>query len=210
MRLPASCAWTGNCLASGKHMAKSGQGRRTTLDSKVASSRGRRYQVQGPVRSTPTFCCASTAFDLDGLVAQVRGATVRIRPQEARLLSLLHQNAGRVVSYAELVGFLYGERIAQDVLMARLKALVSDVRRRFGPDIQSALRTAPRMGLVLHVERSEPALNERMCSDPYSARLAVCDAPPSAAATSQVGQRRQSHAGALTLATTRLLLTETS
>jgi hypothetical protein len=129
----------------------------------------RRYRATPSAANRPTFQCGMAAFSLDLLVAFVGGRAVRIRPQEARLLSILFRSAGRIVPYDELHSALYGDRIPADACRARLKSLVADVRRRFGSDMQAALLTAPGQGLLLQLNGENAFDGLEPCSIPAGA-----------------------------------------
>lgn len=130
-----------------------------------AIKRGRRYRATPEASLAATFHCGAVAFDLELLVARVDGELVGVRPQEARLLALLLRADGHVVTYEELSDLLYGERIPPDACRARLKSLVADLRRRFGTDMQAALRTATGKGLVLRLPGSASARCLQVCCD---------------------------------------------
>jgi hypothetical protein len=113
--------------------------------------RPRRYRAMPSSTTPPAFQCGAASFDLERLVAVVDGNPIYVRPQEGRLLGSLLRAGGRVVAYEQLVVELYGARLPLQAARVRLKALVADVRRRFGRDMKQALRTAPSRGLVLQL-----------------------------------------------------------
>lgn len=137
----------------------------------------RRYPITLSPGTAPTFQCGAAAFWLDQLVAIVRGESVGIRTQEARLLAILLRGAGSVVAYEAITSSLYGERIDIAACRARLKSLVADVRRRFGDDVKAALRTAPGRGLLLHLgllEGLEPCCRSHVTCEPAEAPFVAC------------------------------------
>ena len=114
--------------------------------------------VQGWVRAElcfelgpTTFRCGSTRMDLATRAAWVVGRPIGLRPQEARLLAILWTSANRVVSNESLILSLYGN-ISITSGRSRLKRLVADIRKRFGKDVATRLRTVPKVGLVLYAE----------------------------------------------------------
>jgi DNA-binding winged helix-turn-helix (wHTH) protein len=136
-------------------MAPANTGRICNRDAKARKVR-RRYRATLTETAAPTFRCGSASFDLDLLVAVVAGRPINIRSQEGRLLQVLFRAAGRVVSYEELVSTLYGSGVRAEIGRARLKSLVADLRRRFGTDVQNAVRTTPGKGLVLQLDSNSP------------------------------------------------------
>jgi DNA-binding winged helix-turn-helix (wHTH) protein len=160
-----------------------------------SKKRLRRYLVDSSPTVTPTFNCGFAQFNLTLRVAFVNGRSVGIRPQEARLLSILFRNAGNVVDYDELTSSLYGERIAREACRSRLKSLTADVRRRFGAEMQAALRTAPGRGLVLQLSNTKFRARLGGCT---RVRRLVCLRPgdvaaPTATACSNARQRNCQH-----------------
>lgn len=135
----------------------------------------RRYAATVSAAAAPTFRYGSVAFHLDLLIAVCDGAEMRVRPQEARLLGILHRALGAVVAYDTICNELYGIRVPSEHGRARLKSLVADIRRRFGTSMQVALLTAPGKGLLLRGACG----NDRKPSEPCDAARTACVAPTS-------------------------------
>jgi DNA-binding response OmpR family regulator len=92
----------------------------------------------------------NVTLDLHSGLAWAGGGMLALRPQESLLLGLLSEEPGRVVHYRVLFEALYGPRTCPETARIRLKALVSDLRRRIGGDLREHLCTVPRFGLVLY------------------------------------------------------------
>ncbi len=80
---------------------------------------------------------------------QVNGKEVHLTPTEYALLRVLIQNAGRVMTHAELLAQVWGEEYRSD--LATLRVNVSRLRQKLGEDLRQPryIVTVPGVGYTL-------------------------------------------------------------
>lgn len=98
----------------------------------------------------PILSVRGIELDTRARTAAVDGAPVALTASEWRLLHLLMQNAGRVLSRQELAGQLYAEHEERE--SNTLEVLVGRLRRKIGED-----RIRTRRGLGYLIEAEGPA-----------------------------------------------------
>ncbi|SEP24009.1 DNA-binding winged helix-turn-helix (wHTH) domain-containing protein [Salinihabitans flavidus] len=84
-----------------------------------------------------------------GCLEDASGAERILRPKSYRVLEVLCERRGRLVSKDELIQQVWPDVIASDDSLAQC---VSEIRRALGPEGSSLLRTVPRRGYLLSSE----------------------------------------------------------
>ena len=93
----------------------------------------------------------AVAVDLGRNRALLRGAVVKLAPQEAELLAMLAQGRGQVMAADRLMQGLWGNR-KPETAEVRLRGLVLDLRRKLRPrDFDIACYRRQGYELVDHV-----------------------------------------------------------
>ena len=99
---------------------------------------------------------------IDTLRAEIRrsGETVPLRPKSFDVLVYLLQRPRRVVTKAELLDAVWGDRIVTE---GSLKSCLTEVRSAIGDHERKLIRTVPRRGYMLEAlfEREAPAADTR-------------------------------------------------
>jgi len=88
-----------------------------------------------------------------GCLEDAKGAERPLRPKSFRLLEVLLERRGRLLSKDELVGEIWPDVFVSDDSLAHC---ISDVRRALGPEGAGLLRTVPRRGYMLLAEDAGP------------------------------------------------------
>ena len=88
-----------------------------------------------------------------GCLEDVTGAERFLRPKSYRVLEVLSERRGQLVSKDELVQKTWPDVIVSDDSLAHC---VSDIRRALGPEGAGLLRTIPRRGYMLVTEGAGP------------------------------------------------------
>jgi two-component system KDP operon response regulator KdpE len=103
------------------------------LDEFVARVRAllRRAQINEPIDDT-VYDDGYLSVDLVGRHVRVRGQRIHLTPTEFKLLTVLLENAGRVVPQRELLEMVWGREYIDDVYYPRV--YVSQLRRKIEPD----------------------------------------------------------------------------
>jgi two-component system KDP operon response regulator KdpE len=103
------------------------------LDEFVARVRAllRRAQINEPIDDT-VYDDGYLSVDLVGRHVRVRGQRIHLTPTEFKLLTVLLENAGRVVPQRELLELVWGREYIDDVYYPRV--YVSQLRRKIEPD----------------------------------------------------------------------------
>lgn len=115
-------------------------------------------EVPAQIDLTPADLGASryevdnVSLDLDGMLLRVDGRHVHITVQEAMLLKVLMENAGRVLRRDELLDRVWGPERGR--LSNTMSVMTSRLRRKLlRPDGTSRIRTIPTVGYVLDTGR---------------------------------------------------------
>lgn len=87
-----------------------------------------------------------------GHLEDAAGAARPLRPKSYRVLEVLSERRGELISKDDLVAEAWPDVIASDDSLAHC---ISDIRRALGPDAAKLLRTVPRRGYILAA--SQPA-----------------------------------------------------
>ena len=90
----------------------------------------RRSSASGRVEPKEPFVLGALTIDYDGRVVTVAGKSVRMTNIEYRLLTELAMNAGRVLTYSDLMQRVWNRW--QDEDTRRLRSTVKNVRRKLG------------------------------------------------------------------------------
>ncbi len=74
-----------------------------------------RAQRSGEATPSRVYAVGDIVIDLDGLRVTKKGETISLTPTEFRLLAVLVENAGRVLTHAQLLERVWGDEDANDV-----------------------------------------------------------------------------------------------
>ncbi|MCI5075712.1 winged helix-turn-helix domain-containing protein [Oricola sp.] len=93
-------------------------------------------------------------FDRDANELTCReGRSVQLRPQTAKVLSLLADNAGSVVTKDQLMADVWPNTFVTDDSLVQC---ISEIRKALGPDGSKLLKTVPKRGYSLRAEAGSP------------------------------------------------------
>jgi TolB-like protein/DNA-binding transcriptional LysR family regulator len=118
-----------------------------------------------------TFCFEGFTLDLKRGCLRDEEGEIELRPKSFVLLLYLVENAGRLVSKAELVKAVWSQIVVSDESLTRC---VSDVRLALGDSDQRIIKTVPRRGYlfaasvsqVKNAEMAKPAIEARAVESP--------------------------------------------
>ncbi len=91
-----------------------------------------RRRVTGTVHEEPVFAVGGLQFDLVRRVVTVDGSEVHLSPKQYRLLQVLVQNAGKVVTHQQLLNEIWGSDHTEDVQY--LRVFVRKIRNKIEAD----------------------------------------------------------------------------
>ncbi|MBN1287443.1 MAG: response regulator transcription factor [Anaerolineae bacterium] len=92
----------------------------------------RRVQIEEPSADEAIYDDGYLSVDLIGRHVRVKGQRIHLTPTEFKLLTVLLENAGRVVPQRELLEKVWGREYIDDVYYPRV--YVSQLRRKIEPD----------------------------------------------------------------------------
>jgi DNA-binding response OmpR family regulator len=119
------------------------------IEAVMRRAQGESAPSEQPAREPRGVRVAGLVLDPEAHEAERNGERVHLTPLEFRILELLAANAGRVVPYARLVEYAWGDRGGPGALASdALKTHISQLRRklRLGPE---HLRAVPGVGYWL-------------------------------------------------------------
>lgn len=100
-----------------------------------------------------------------GRLEDAAGAERPLRPKSYRLLEVLCERRGELVSKDDLVREVWPDVIVSDDSLAHC---VSDIRRALGPDAAKLLRTVPRRGYILTPSQPAPEPASAPATRPFA------------------------------------------
>lgn len=105
------------------------------------------------LQAPPHLLLGDTEFDPLGGVLRVEGATTRLRPQTAAVLSHLLAHAGRIVPREELFEAVWGDTVVTDNSLAQC---ISEIRRVLGTAREGWVETVARRGYLVQRDLVSP------------------------------------------------------
>ncbi|MDD4859710.1 MAG: response regulator transcription factor [Dehalococcoidales bacterium] len=120
-------------------------------DELVARIEAVRRRVESPGRNNPlqTFTFGDVAIDFPKHLVMVRGAKVALTRIEWLLMNELVRNAGRLMTYEELLSRVWGPEYRDDVQI--LRTWISRLRYKIekDPNNPNLIRTMPKVGYIV-------------------------------------------------------------
>ncbi len=105
-----------------------------------------------------------------GRLEDANGAERFLRPKSYRVLELLAERPGQLVSKDDLVRLAWPDVIVSDDSLAHC---ISDIRRALSPEGAGLVRTVPRRGYMLLADGADVAAPDRAGRRPSSARIGM-------------------------------------
>ena len=117
----------------------------TELDARIRATI-RRLAPRGKTRPPEQYAMGALAINYEDREVVLADMPVQVTPTEYRLLHELSTNAGRVMTYEQLLRRIWGPNNSGDARLVR--GIVKSLRRKLGEDAKSPtyIHTVPRVG----------------------------------------------------------------